>query len=79
MKDRQRSDVYRIKVKGHVDSSWSEWFDGLTITKEANGATALTGIVADQPALYGLIAKVRDLGLPLLLVERVEECCPDGS
>ena len=72
MKDHQRSDIYRIKVKGYMDSSWSEWFDGWTIANETNGTTFLTGIVVDQPALYGLIAKVRDLGLPLLLVERVE-------
>jgi hypothetical protein len=64
--------VYRIKVKGHLDGSWSEWFDGLTVTNEANGITALTGVVTDQPALHGLIARVRDMGLPLLLVERVK-------
>jgi hypothetical protein len=72
MEDRKRSDIYRIRVKGHLDSSWSEWFEGLTIANEVNGTTALTGTVADQAALHGLIAKVRDLGLPLLLVERVE-------
>ncbi len=72
MKDQERGEVYRIKIQGHVDSSWSEWFDGCTIANEENGITSLTGIVADQPALYGLIVKVRDLGLPLLLVERVE-------
>jgi hypothetical protein len=72
MKDHRRSDVYRIKVEGHLDSSWSEWFDGLTIINEANETTTLTGIVTDQPALHGLLAKVRDLGLPLLLVECME-------
>lgn len=79
MENRERSDVYRIKVKGHLDSSWSEWFDGWIITDGTNETTILTGIVTDQPALHGLIAKVRDLGLPLLLVEYVttEERCPN--
>ena len=71
MEGRKHGDVYRIEVKGHLDSSWSEWFDGLTIANEANGTTALIGVVVDQAALHGLIARVRDLGLPLLLVERV--------
>ena len=71
MKDRKPGDVYRIKIQGHLDSSWSEWFEGLIITNGANETTVLTGVVADQPALHGLIAKVRDLGLPLLLVECV--------
>ena len=68
-----------IKIKGHLGSSWSEWFEGLTIANESNGTTVLTGIIADQPALHGLLAKVRDLGLPLLLVECVvdQERCPD--
>jgi len=72
MQDCKYGDVYRIKVKGHLDSSWSEWFEGLAVTNEENETTALTGTVADQAALHGLIAKVRDMGLPLLLVERVE-------
>ncbi len=72
MQDRKHGDVYRIKVKGHLDSSWSEWFEGLAVTNEENETTALTGAIADQAALHGLIAKVRDMGMPLLLVERVE-------
>ena len=72
MQDCKYGDVYRIKVKGHLDSSWSEWFEGLAVTNEENETTALTGTVVDQAALHGLIAKVRDMGLPLLLVERVE-------
>jgi hypothetical protein len=81
MKGRKHGDVYRIEVKGHLDSSWSEWFDGLSISNEANGTTALTGVVVDQAALHGLIARVRDLGLPLLLVECVtaEKCRPNQS
>ncbi len=73
MKDRKHNDVYRIRVKGHLDDSWAEWFDGLAVTHEENGTTMLTGAVADQAALHGLIAKVRNLSLQLLLVERIEK------
>lgn len=64
--------VYQIRVKGHLDSSWSDWFDGLTISPEANGETLLSGPVTDQAALHGLLKKVRDLGLPLLLVKQLK-------
>jgi hypothetical protein len=66
------SQVYRIRVKGHLDNGWSEWFEGLSVTREGNGTTVLTGPVADQPALHGLLAKIRDLGLPLLSVNCIE-------
>ncbi|MCO6450769.1 MAG: hypothetical protein J5I90_08270 [Caldilineales bacterium] len=58
-------DIYQIRLKGHLDERWTDWFDGLTITQEANGDTLLTGPVIDQAALHGLLRKVRDLGLPL--------------
>lgn len=64
--------VYQLRVKGHLDRQWSEWFDGLTPTLEENGDTLLTGPVVDQAALYGLIKKVRDLGMPLLSVLCIE-------
>jgi hypothetical protein len=64
--------TYQIRVKGNLDQKWSDWFDGFTITPQADGITLLTGPVADQSALHGLLAKVRDLGLPLLSVKRVE-------
>ena len=67
-----RPAAYQIRVKGHLDSSWSDWFDGLTITPEASGETLLSGPVVDQAALHGLLKKVRDLGLPLLLVKRLK-------
>jgi hypothetical protein len=72
--DEQR--VYQIRVKGNLDREWSDWFDRFTITPQANDETLLVGAVADQCALHGLLAKIRDLGLPLLSVERVEnkEC-----
>ena len=66
------SRVYQIRIKGHLDDSWSEWFEGLRMTYEEDGTTVLTGLVADQPALHGLLIKIRDLGLPLLSVNRVE-------
>jgi hypothetical protein len=62
------SQFYQIRVKGHLDSSWSERLDGLTITHEEDGTTLLAGPVADQPALHGLLIRIRDLGLPLLSV-----------
>jgi len=70
--------IYRIKVKGHLDRRWTEWFGGLTITLEDNGETLLTGQVADQAALHGLLRKVRDLGLPLISVTRAHTDQIDG-
>ena len=64
--------VYQIRVKGNLDRKWSSWFDGFTIVPQANDETLLTGPVADQAALHGLLGKIRDLGLPLLLARRVE-------
>jgi len=55
-----------IRVKGHIDERWSEWLDDLTITHTEQNETVLTGAIVDQAALYGLVAKLRDLGLPLL-------------
>ena len=62
--------LYEIKVQGHLDPSWSSWLDGLTIEPKAHGETLLTGPVRDQAALHGLLNKIRDLGLPLLGVEK---------
>lgn len=64
--------LYEIRLKGHLDNRWADWFGGLTITLEDNGQTLLTGPVADQAALYGLLKRVRDLGLPLVSVVPVE-------
>jgi hypothetical protein len=63
--------VYHIRVKGNLDRKWSDWFDCFTITPQGDDVTLLTGPVADQAALHGLLAKIRDLGLPLLSVRRV--------
>ena len=61
-----------IRVKGRIDERWSDWFDDLTITHTDQDETILSGTVVDQAALYGLLAKLRDLGLPLLSVTRTE-------
>jgi len=64
--------VYQIRIEGQLGSQWADWFEGLTITPDDNGDTLLTGPVIDQAALHGLLKKVRDLGMPLLAVQRVE-------
>ncbi len=65
------SDFCEIIVKGHLDISWSGWFEGLTVTHNDNGETMLSGQIRDQAALYGIIAKVRDMGLFLILVKYI--------
>jgi hypothetical protein len=59
---------YEIRVKGHLDTRWAAWFDGLTLTHCSDGTTVIHGPVADQAALHGLLQKIRDLGLPLISV-----------
>jgi len=70
---------YQIRIKGHLGHQWTDWFEGLTITLEENGETLLTGPVVDQAALHGLLKKLRDLGMPLLSVNRVEPDPADAS
>lgn len=62
---------YQIRIEGHLGSQWADWFDGLSVTHEADGKTLLSGPVPDQPALYGLLRKVRDLGMALVSVNPV--------
>ena len=64
--------VYEIRVNGKLAPKWSDWFDGFTITPVGDSETKLTGTVADQAALHGMLHKIRDLGLPLLSVQRLE-------
>ena len=64
---------YEIRIAGQLGAEWADWFDGLTITTEPDGHTRLSGSVADQSALYGLLRKVRDLGLTLLAVNLIVE------
>ena len=64
--------IYQIRLQGHLGSQWMDWFDGMTITLEDNGDTVLTGPVVDQAALHGVLKKVRDVGIPLLSVVRMQ-------
>lgn len=61
--------VFEIRLKGHLDTHWANWFDGMTVTLTEDGDTILTGPVVDQASLHGLLKKVRDLGLPLRSVQ----------
>jgi len=70
--------LYEIRLKGHLDDRWAAWFEDLTLTREDNDNTLLTGLVVDQAALHGLLRKVRDLGMPLISVIRIEPD-PDQS
>jgi len=63
--------VYQIRFKGHLGSQWADWFDGLTLTREANGDTVLSGPSLDQAALYGALRKMRDLGMTIVSVNQV--------
>jgi hypothetical protein len=65
--------VYEIRVKGNLDLKWSDWFGGFSITPVDDDETRLIGAVADQAALHGILHKIRDLGLPLLTVQRLED------
>lgn len=70
--DSDEPTVYQIRIKGHLDPQWANWFDELTITLEDEAETVLTGPVVDQAALHGLLKKLRNLGIPLLSVNRIE-------
>ena len=71
--------IYQIRIRGHLSRQWTDWFEGLTITLEEDGNTLLSGPVVDQAALHGVLKKVRDLGMPLLSVNRVGAGSGDGS
>lgn len=70
--DHHESGLYEIRVGGHLNKRWDDWFEGLTVTRTSNGETMLTGIIADQSALHGMLRKIRDLGIPLRSVNRIE-------
>ena len=75
-------DRYEIRLRGHLDSRWAAWFDGLSLTNSSDGTTIIHGPVADQAALHGLLQKVRDLGLPLVSVSQLQPGqpgCPPAS
>jgi hypothetical protein len=67
------ADIYRFRVRGHLDDCWSDWFGGLAVQRREDGTTVLVGSVDDQAALHGVIIRIRDLGLPLLSVRRAAE------
>ena len=67
-----RPDIYQIILEGHLSRQWSDWFEGFTITLDERGQTILVGPVPDQPALHGLLKKIRDLGIPLISVNRLD-------
>lgn len=70
--------LYEVRLKGHLDARWAAWFEGLSLIHESDGTTLLSGLVADQAALHGLLRRVRDLGLPLLSVALIDPTLPAG-
>ena len=70
---------YEIRLTGHLHERWATWFDGLTVSHRGDGTTVISGPIADQAALHGLLQRVRDLGLPLVSVRRVETDAPDPT
>lgn len=71
-RDSDQPDLYQIVLQGHLSRQRADWFDGLTITLDPQGQTILTGPVVDQAALHGLLKKIRDLGLPLVSINRLD-------
>jgi hypothetical protein len=67
-----RPAIYQIGLQGHLSSQWSDWFDGFTITLDQHGQTILVGLVMDQAALYGVLKRIRDLGIPLISLCRLD-------
>ena len=67
---------YEIRLSGQLDARWSAWFDGMTVTAEGDGTTVISGSIVDQAALHGILQRVRDLGLPLISVERLPPGAP---
>ena len=70
---------YEIRLKGHLETRWAAWFDGLSLTQECDGTTVIRGSVIDQAAVHGLLSKVRDLGLPLVAVTQLDPKQMKGS
>ena len=76
-RDHHNPGQYEIRLKGHLAPRWAAWFDGLSLSRQSDGTTIIHGFVSDQAALHGLLQKVRDIGLPLVSVTRVEPDRPD--
>jgi hypothetical protein len=77
--DSSKSAMYQIRVNGHLGHQWADWFDGMHISQEDNGDSILTGPIRDQAALYGLLKKIRDLGLPLLALTLIDHTQTSNS
>ena len=77
--DRDGAGSYEIRLAGHLDARWTTWFDGLSVTHAGDGTTVISGPVADQAALHGLLQRVRDLGLPLVSVTHIDTQEPNPS
>jgi hypothetical protein len=75
--DRPEAGRYEIRLTGHLDAHWAAWFDGLTVSHEGEGTTVICGSIVDQAALHGVLQRVRDLGLPLVSVSRIEPDPPE--
>jgi hypothetical protein len=73
----QNGQTYTIRIRGHLSPRWSDWFDGMEITHGGDGQTILSGVLPDQSALFGLLYKIRDLGLTLVAVECGDHLIPD--
>ena len=74
--------LHEIRVQGILEARWAEWLQGMTLTREDGGVTALTGPPMDQAALHGLLARIRDLGLPILSLRRLcaaSDQSPEGT
>ena len=76
--DHHEPEHYEIRLKGHLDTRWSDWIAGMNLTHQSDGITVLSGPLDDQAALHGVLRKVRDLGLPIVSVNHVELEQPDG-
>ena len=72
MKNSSNQQQYQIQIKGHLPESWSDWFDGLSLTQNPDGVTVITGTFSDQAALFGMLWRIRDLGIPLLSVRFIK-------
>ena len=70
------AESYEIRLSGQLDAHWAAWFDGMTVRAEGDGTTVISGSIADQAALHGILQRVRDLGLPLISVERIHSGAP---
>jgi hypothetical protein len=71
--------LYQIRVQGHLDASWATWFDGLAISHESDGSSMLSGQIADQAALHSVLGKIRDLGLTLIAIQRLDPRAENDS